>query len=90
MAKKFHVIDKRTGKEADTYSIALKEPWAKDLIYCDMEGFFVGEDGDLILADECGNYVFCDINRFKVVYDDDEENKGDNNASDKEGTADLR
>ena len=33
---KFYVIDKKTGKEADTYDIACNEEWAKGLIYCDI------------------------------------------------------
>ncbi len=69
---KFHVIDNETGKEADIYKIALKEVWAKPLMYCDMDGFYIGENGDLILADECGNYEFCDPERFKVVFGDKE------------------
>ena len=67
----FKVIDKKTGKEADTYEIALKEDWAKSLMYCDMEGFFIGEDGYLMLADECGNYAYPPQDRFEVVFDDD-------------------
>ncbi|HNW32677.1 MAG TPA: hypothetical protein PKL44_00295 [Candidatus Dojkabacteria bacterium] len=63
----FHVIDKLTGKEADTYEIALKEEWAKNLIYCDMEGFALQEDGSLILVDECGTFAYCPEDRFEVV-----------------------
>lgn len=66
----FHVIDRKTGKEADTYRIALKEKWATGLVYCDMEGFAIGEDGSLMLLDECGNFVYCDRERFEVVWDD--------------------
>ena len=65
----FHVIDTTTGKEPDIYNIALREEWAKELIYCDMDGFYFGEDGDLILADECGHFVFCDPSRFEVVWE---------------------
>lgn len=65
----FHVIDRKTGKEADTYRIALKEKWATGLVYCDMEGFAIGEDGSLMLLDECGNFVYCDRERFEVVWD---------------------
>lgn len=65
---KFRVIDNKTGKEADVYEIALHEEWAHCLVYCDMEGFFISEDGDLILADECGTFVYCDPERFKVVF----------------------
>lgn len=65
----FHVIDKKTGKEADTYDIALHEEWAKGLCYCDMEGFALMEDGTLYLMDECGNCVCADRDRFEVVWD---------------------
>lgn len=68
---KFIVIDKKTGKEADTWNIALNEEWAKGLIYCDMEGFAITEDGNLVLMDECGNVVYCNTERFKVVFEDD-------------------
>lgn len=66
----FHVIDKKTGKEADTYNIALHEKWAKSLCYCDMEGFALMEDGTLYLMDECGKCVYADRDRFEVVWDD--------------------
>lgn len=68
---RFTVIDSKTGKEADVEKIVLKEDWAKSLIYCDMEGFAITEEGNLILLDECGNYVFCDEERFKVVFVED-------------------
>ena len=63
---KFKVTDKNTGKEADICEIALKEKWAKGLIYCDMEGFALMEDGSLILCDECGRFAYCPENRFIV------------------------
>lgn len=63
---KFRVIDKKTGKEADPYEIALHEEWAQGLVYCDMEGFAILEDGSLILLDECGNFRYCDGDRFIV------------------------
>ena len=68
---KFKVIDKKTGKEADVEEIALHEDWAKDLIYCDIEGFAITEDGELILADECGKYAYCPDGRFEVQFDSD-------------------
>lgn len=67
----FDVIDKRTGKHPDLEKIALKEEWAKDLIYCDIEGFFINEDGCLILADECGNFAYCPLGRFEVIEGED-------------------
>lgn len=65
----FRVIDKQTSKEADAYEIALHEEWASCLVYCDMEGFAITEDGSLVLMDECGNVVYCDADRFKVVFE---------------------
>lgn len=63
----FIVIDKKTGKEADEYNISLHEDWAKHLMYCDMEGFAVEQDGTIILLDECGNFVYCSSDRFEVM-----------------------
>lgn len=67
----FKVIDTKTGKRPDEEKIALREKWAKGLIYCDMEGFFVDEDGQLILADECGHFAYCPPDRFKIEKIDD-------------------
>ena len=69
--RKFQVIDLKTGKEADTEDIALNEDWAQGLMYCDMEGFTIGEDGDLYLLDECGRWNQCPEGRFKVVWEDE-------------------
>ena len=66
---KFSVIDNKTGEYPDLYKIALKEEWAKGLMYCDMEGFSINEDGQLILSDECGNFVYCPSDRFTVVFE---------------------
>lgn len=68
---KFRVIDNKTGKEADTWNIAQHEEWAQGLVYCDMEGFAITEDGTLVLMDECGHVVYCDAERFKVVFEDE-------------------
>lgn len=63
----FTVLDKLTGKIANPEEIALKEKWAKDLMYCDMEGFAIEQDGQLVLMDECGKFVYCPQNRFSIV-----------------------
>ena len=63
----FTVIDKATGKYPDLKQVAPKEEWAQNLIYCDMEGFCISEDGDLLLMDECGNIAYCPPGRFRVV-----------------------
>lgn len=67
---KFSVIDNKTGEYPDLYNIALKEDWAKGLMYSDMEGFSINEDGQLILSDECGKFVYCPSDRFTVVFED--------------------
>jgi hypothetical protein len=65
--RKFVVIDSQTGKEPDLEQIALKEEWAKNLMYCDMEGFVLDGEGNLFLLDECGNYAAAPEGRFAVV-----------------------
>lgn len=63
----FSVIDLRTDKEPDIEDIALHEQWAEGLVYCDMEGFAICQDGTLMLFDECGNSVYCPVGRFKIT-----------------------
>ena len=63
----FRVKDKKTGEYPDLEKLALEEDWAKGLIYCDMEGFALLEDGNLVLLDECGNFAYCPFDRFVVV-----------------------
>lgn len=65
----FIVIDSKTGEEADTYEIALHEDWAKELCYCDMEGWAIEDDGTLLLVDECGRFAYADRERFKVKWE---------------------
>ena len=69
----FWVVDKKTGREADMEDIVLHEDWAHALIWCDMEGFAILQNGSLILVDECGNYEFCPEGRFEIVKYDPEE-----------------
>ena len=64
----FDVIDPKTGEYPDLEKIARTEEWAQNLIYCDMDGFCINEDGNLILLDECGNYVCCPEDRFEVHF----------------------
>ena len=63
----FTVIDKITGKYPNLKQLALKEEWAQNLIYCDTPGFYINEDGNLLLMDECGNIAYCPPGRFRVV-----------------------
>lgn len=62
----FFVIDKKTGEVADVCKIALKEKWAKHLLYCDIDSFAIKEDGTLILIDDCNNIAYCPYDRFEI------------------------
>ncbi len=67
----FRVVWTSTGEQLtykDLEEIALKEHWAKGLVYCDIEGFYIGEDGTLILADECGNFRYPPEDLFRVEW----------------------
>lgn len=64
----FEIIDLKTGKYPDTYEIALREDWAKSLCYCDIDGFYYGEDGTLMLVDECLSAVYCPHDRFQLTF----------------------
>ena len=64
----FDVVDTKTGEYPDLERIALKEDWAKHLMYCDMEGFAIEEDGTLLLLDECGRQACCPAGRFKIIH----------------------
>lgn len=66
----FSVIDLKTGEYPDTSYIALHEDWAKNLIYCDISGFALDEDGLLMLIDDCNNIAYCPHDRFQIVWDD--------------------
>lgn len=65
----FTIIDNLTGEYPDCEKIALNEEWAKGLIYCDIDGFFIGEDGALVLTDDCGNTRWCPADRFTVIFE---------------------
>lgn len=60
------VTDKKTGEYPNTEQIALKEEWAKHLLYCDIDGFAIDEDGQLLLIDDCNNIAYCPLDRFNV------------------------
>ena len=66
MTLEFDVVDTTTGKYLDWERIAREEAWAKGLVYCDMDGIAIREDGSLILLDECGNCVSCPSDRFEI------------------------
>ena len=76
MENGFTVIDLHTGEYPDLLDIALTEDWAKGLMYCDMEGFALEEDGTLLLLDECGKFAYCPPGRFRVIPAPDEGAEG--------------
>ena len=65
----FEVIDTRTGEEARNLErIALDEEWAKGLVYCDISGWAITEEGYLMLIDDCNNIAFPPYGRFTVRF----------------------
>jgi len=60
---KFKVIDIKTGKEVSAEKIdeIAKENGLMDM---DIDQFFIGEDGQLALADDCGKIAYCDIEKL--------------------------
>lgn len=68
---RFKVIDPKTNKEPIyDFNHLFKEKWFKEsrLIYCDIDGWYISEDGFLILVDDCGNVGYPPQDRFKVVF----------------------
>lgn len=64
----FDVIDKTTGLKPNLRKIALEEEWAKNLMYCDMDGFMFDQDGSLYLVDDCNTLASCPEGRFEVKW----------------------
>ena len=68
----FKVIDKKTGQEP-TRRVIRNIAYKGGLMEMDIDQFFVGEDGELLLMDDCGNITYCDTKRFKVEPQESEE-----------------
>jgi hypothetical protein len=69
---KFFVRDARTREVLEgkvLAEFALKN--CPNIIHCDLEGFFIGQDGQLILADECGSWDYIDPKKAIVVFEAD-------------------
>lgn len=62
----FKVIDTRTGKEP-TRKVLARLARTGGLLEFDIDQFFVGEDGSVILMDDRGKSMYVDMERFKVV-----------------------
>lgn len=65
----FKVIDTKTGKEPTT-RVIVNLAKKGGLMVCDIDQFFVGEDGSLVLVDDCDNITYVDTERFKVEVQD--------------------
>jgi hypothetical protein len=67
----FEVIDRRTGgSPIFDFNHIFKEKWFKEsnLIYCDISGWGIDEDGNLFLMDDCNNIAYPPRKRFKVRF----------------------
>ena len=60
---KFKVIDTTTGREVSSEKIN-KIAKENNLMAADIDQFFIGEDGQLALADDCGNIAYCDTKKL--------------------------
>lgn len=67
----FQVIDRTTGKEV-TREVLEKIAKENKLYANDLDEIFVGEDGRLLLMDDCGNSTYLENDRFLVVRKDGE------------------
>lgn len=61
----FRIIDKKIGKQP-TARVIQNIAKKGGLIVYDIDQFFIGEDGSIILMDDCGNSCYCDPKRFKA------------------------
>lgn len=61
----FKIIDNNTGKEP-TDEVITELAKLGNLMTDDIDGFYVGEDGQIILVDDCGNCTWLGMNRFRV------------------------
>lgn len=70
----FKVIDKRTGREPIfDFNHIFREKWFKESgCCCDIDGWYLGDDGTLILLDDYGNVAYPPADRFKVIFEIEE------------------
>lgn len=57
------------NNERSLEEYALDEFKDAHLVYCDMEGWALADDGTLLLVDECGNFAYADPARYEVRFD---------------------
>ncbi len=65
--KKWAFLRGENGRTSDQY---WREKFFKNsgLIWCDLEGFSIDENGNPILNDECGNSLYLPADRFQVCF----------------------
>ncbi len=63
---RFKVIDITTGREVSTEKID-KIAKENSLMDMDIDQFFIGEDGQLVLADDCGKITHCDMKKLGLM-----------------------
>ena len=62
----FKVIDTWSGREANISELT-EENWVSDRLYIyEIDGWWVSEDGNLILMDDCGKFAYAHMERFKI------------------------
>lgn len=64
MTPTFRVIDKHTGREYSEENIN-----TDGLMEMDLDQMFLGEDGTLVMADDCDRIAYQDGERFDVLID---------------------
>jgi hypothetical protein len=57
-------IKNADGSDIDYEKLGQK--YKDQLIYCDIDGFYIGEDGQLILMDDCGSYVWVERKDYQI------------------------
>ena len=64
MTPTFRVIDKHTGRDYSEENIN-----TDGLMEMDLDQMFLGEDGTLVMADDCNGITYQDSERFEVLID---------------------
>lgn len=61
----FTIIDKETGHEV-VGNVIYEIAKYGGLVVMDIDQFAICEDGSIILLDDCGNFTYCDNERFEI------------------------
>lgn len=62
----FTIIDKRTGEEVDIDNLIEELDIKTKIMVNDIEGFAIGEYGEIYLLDECGNFIFVEPDNYDI------------------------